>query len=90
MTEIKKAGTSYIRVESFILVRRLQMYVFVIIVRIPWTKEESQKVHNHFVRDISMGTLPGKVAIEGFILDSGIERPWKNIKDFIRNVMKKK
>jgi len=50
-----------------------------------WTKSETEKVAMHFASDIMNKRLPGKAAIETFLLESGIERKWRNVKDHIRN-----
>ena len=50
-----------------------------------WTESEMEKVAMYFASDIMNRRLPGKAAIEVFLSESGIERKWTNVKDFIRN-----
>ena len=59
--------------------------------RQPWTKEEVKIVLKAFKKDIALNQLPGKAAIVQ-VIDAHqclSNRKWTNIKDFIRNYLRK-
>jgi hypothetical protein len=47
-------------------------------------------LRKHFARHILLNTLPGKQEIERVTASCGIDRPWKNVKDYVRHLIKKK
>lgn len=59
--------------------------------RKPWNKDEENAVKTHFRANFVMNKLPGKAEIEQAIAEKPAlkHRSWKNIKDYIRNKLKK-
>jgi len=55
------------------------------VVKKSWTEDERNAVSIYFANDIMNRHLPGKGAIEKFLVERAIDRKWTNVKDFIRN-----
>ena len=56
----------------------------------PWTEAERALLRTSFARHLALNTLPGKRETDKFIQDAGMDRPWKNIKYYVRHMTLRK